>query len=64
MHERCYTIGATLHVHAVDLNEAAKRFRILWNLYPDVIVADWEIVEEYDPETGEVVTEWEEEITS
>lgn len=58
--EYCFTVGATLHIHATDVNDMEEKLHLLWELYPDVIVAYWDLVEQYDPETGEVTTEWEE----
>ena len=57
-----FTVGATLHVTASDYGEAERIVESLrdWN-FSKMRIADWEMVEEWDPETGEVVTEWEEE---
>lgn len=53
--EHCFTVGATLHVWGVDEDDMRKNLHALWGLYPDIIVADYEVVEEYDPLTDSVV---------
>ena len=53
--ERCFTVGVTLHIYAVDEADMERKLHRLWDLRWDVLVADWELVEEYDPETDTVI---------
>ena len=62
MKKNVFTVGATLHVFAADYSEAERIVESLrdWD-YSKMRISDWEMVEEYDPETGQVTTEGEEE---
>lgn len=53
--EFCFTVGVTLHIHATDEKDMEGKLHQLWDLYPNVLVADWELVEKYDPETHTIV---------
>ena len=57
--EYLYTVNVTLHIHAEDEADMDRKLHLLWKLYPDVLVADWEPVEKYDVENDRVI-EWEE----
>ena len=61
MRMNVFTVGATLHVSAADYAEAERIVESLrdWD-YSKMRIADWEMVEEWDPVTNEVKTEWEE----
>lgn len=61
MIKHTFTAGVTLHVFASNYEEAERIVESLRDIdYGKLRVADWDMVEEYDPETGEVTTEWEE----
>ena len=53
--EHLFTVGVKLHVWAKDEDEMEKKVHWLWGFAPDMFVADWDMVEEYDPETDTVV---------
>ena len=57
--EYLYTVGVTLHIHAENEADMDRKLHLLWELYPEVLVADWELVEKYDVENKKVI-EWEE----
>lgn len=61
MSKHIFTVGATLHITAGSYGEAERIVESLrdWD-YSKMRITDWEMVEEWNPETGEVTTEWEE----
>ena len=61
MGKHIFTVGATLHVTAADYDEAERIGESLrdWD-FAKLRIAAWDMVEEYDPATGQVITEWEE----
>lgn len=58
----CFTFDVVFHVHANSVKDAYEKLGFIGYLKErqDVHMVAKDLVEEFDPDTGEIITEWEE----